>query len=81
MTYRMLLPSQLSGQIPGTFAYPAQGILRIAPRFRLNETIQRDQEPGIALNDALPARARPANASRHCVSLSDLANSQGNGFS
>ena len=43
MTDRMLLPSQLSSQIPGTFADPAQGIFGIAPRFRFNETIQRDQ--------------------------------------
>jgi hypothetical protein len=43
MTDRMLPSSQLSGQSPGALADPAQGIFRIAPRFRFNETIQRDQ--------------------------------------
>lgn len=33
MTDRMLLPSQLSGQSPGTLAYPAQGGIQDHPSF------------------------------------------------
>src|ERR1039457_4954177 len=81
MTDRMLLPSQLSSQSPGTFADAPQGRFRIAARLRFNQTVQRDEQLGIALNDVLPARARPANTSRHSVSVSDLAYPLGNGFS
>src|ERR1017187_7194736 len=81
MTDRMLLPSQLSSQSPGTLADPPQGRFRIAARFRLNQTVQRDEQLGIALHDALPPRAHPANTSRHRVSVSDLAYPLGNGFS
>ena len=39
MTDRMLLPSQLSCQIPSTLTDPTQGRFGIAPRFRFNQTI------------------------------------------
>src|ERR1039458_10388453 len=81
MTDRMLLPSQLSSQSPGTFADPPQGRFRIAARLRFNQTVQRDEQLWIALHDVFPARARPANTSRHSVSVSDLAYPLGNGFS
>src|ERR1022692_220210 len=81
MTDWMLLPCQLSSQSPGAFADPPQGRFGIAARFRFNQTIQRDQQLGIALNDVLPARTRPANTPRHRVSVSDLADPLGNGFS
>src|ERR1019366_8077595 len=81
MTDRMLLPCQLSSESSGAFADPPQGRFGITARFRFNQTIQRDEKLGIALNDVLPARTRPANTPRHRVSVSDLADPLGNGFS
>src|ERR1017187_568645 len=81
MTDRVLLPRQLSRQIPRTFADPTQGRFGVASRSRFNQTLQRDQQLGIPLDNALPARARPANTSRHRTSSSDLAHPLGNGLS
>src|ERR1017187_416130 len=81
MTDRMLLPCQLSSQSPGAFADPPQRRFGIAACFRFNQTIQRDEQLGIALNDVLPARTRPANTPRVRVPVSDLADPLGNGLS
>jgi hypothetical protein len=81
MADRMLLPSQMSGQIPSALAYPTQGRLRIASCFRFYHALQRGQQLWIVLGNALSAGSWPANAARRCNSGRDLANPIGYGLS
>ena len=81
MTYWMFLPSQMCGQIPSALHNPSQGRLWIAPCSRFDQTLQRGQQIGIVLDNALSASSRPANTTRHCNSGRDLVNAIGYGLS
>ena len=81
VTERVLLAGQLRGQGARALADPAQRRLRIAARFRINQPVQRPHQSGIAGEDLLASRPRPADAPRRqWRSRLDLPHAFGDGF-
>jgi hypothetical protein len=79
MADRMLLARELRRQRPCALAGPTQRRLRVTPRQRLHQGVQRSRQLGVAHHERATAPAGPPDSSRRHRSLRQLADALGDG--